>query len=108
MKPISDTAREMAETIDKRFGIEDVPGLAGYIARSLRDFAGEVRAETAVPEFQDPVDALTTWLCRRAGHDPQDPTWRLFHRQLAVKLNHAFYCEGMEITDLAGFFLVQD
>jgi hypothetical protein len=105
MKPLSETAAEMAKSIDQRFGVDDVVGLTTYLSRSLHDVAVAVRAETAVPEYDDPVDALTRYFARRAGHDPDNPNWYMHHRWHAGKICQAFYCEGMSITDLAGFFL---
>jgi hypothetical protein len=107
MRPLGDIAREMAQSIDRRFGIDDVDGLAAYLTRSLRDVVQESRADTAVPEFADPVDALARYLARREGHDPQNPSLYLYHRQDAVLVLDALNRAGVSLIALAGFFLVE-
>lgn len=108
MRTPEKAAQEIAETIDRRWGLDSQKGLVPYLRAVLVDESRSIIRNAAVPPGKDEVAILARFIAKNQTLDYDDPEVEMLTRTKAVGIIDALEFAGITLASLSALYIPSD
>ena len=105
MRTLDIAAQEIAETIDRRWGLDSQKGLVPYLRAVLRDESRSIIRDLVIPPGQDEVAILARFMARNQTLDYDNPEVELSMRIKAVEIIDVLETAGLTLASLSALYM---